>query len=344
MTIAGQLLVVGSESATATALGLESGAERWTGPGPVSAPPQLTDAGLLWIGGGKMQLVDPQSGATRWSIPVSERVRQPLLMSGRVIVVDGPEVSAYRGTDGSRLWARTLGEATADPADAVDRVVVALADRSLAAVSIDSGEMVWRVKPDVAPLALAGAPDRVYYVASGGFVCAHQHADGRLDWCFAVRVPPLGAPAIGGSELAAAFLDNSLRIFDRRSGTLRRIVRSDIRPLTGPVLAGDRWLLPLLTSELFVVPRDEKQPPVRGFVLPQEPGPPLNAAAISGDGRWVALFSVTPAARTVDVYGRRPPALPSVPSIRLPPPPAPAETGGTAPGTPTTPSAPSPGR
>jgi outer membrane protein assembly factor BamB len=306
LAVAGANLLVASESASLSARSLSADETVWTADAAASIPLTVAEDLALTVSGGQLRAFDVTTGAPRWTTAADDVAFPPLVLSGRVVLSSGSALRAVRSTDGTPLWRQDLGAAAlVPPAGAVDGVVTALADRTLALIDLETGQVRWRVPLEVTPVALAGAGDRVYDTSTDGLVCAHKRDKGDLDWCFRVRVPPLGAPALDDRELGVAFLDNALRIFDRRSGTLQRTVQFDVRAVAGPQITPQGWLIPLATSEVLLVPRDPKAPSVRAFTRAEQPGPPLQAFAFAPDGSVLALASVSSTGRTLAVYHKR---------------------------------------
>ncbi len=126
--------------------------------------------------------------------------------------------------------------------------------------------------------------DRVYASVAEGLACAYKLEHGRQDWCFPVRVKPIGAPVGDTRQVYFAFLDNMVHVFDRRSGRRYFTPSLDSLPAAGPTLTSDYLIVPVVTGEFVLLAlRDGLQPSrvstPRALELPS-----TRAAAIAS--RW----------------------------------------------------------
>jgi outer membrane protein assembly factor BamB len=183
-----------------------------------------------------------------------------------------------------------------------------LATHDLILVGTD-GAILWRTHLDVTPATLAVSGDRVYFTSDRGMLCAVRVDDGRIDWCFDVRVPAVGAPAVSDTLVFVALRDNTLRSFDRHSGAMRGNVQLGARPISGPRLAGSTVIVPLLTADLFLLSADRTAPDrtKTDRVTPpaQQNSPTMQAFDASADGRAMVAILTSPSGRVLVGYRKR---------------------------------------
>jgi hypothetical protein len=100
-----------------------------------------------------------------------------------------------------------------------------------------------------------------------------------------------------------AFLDNSARVLDRRRGTLLASPALAARPAAGPTLGGTLLIVPVVTSEFVVLDLADGLKASR-ISLRDQLAPRLETAAVTPDGRSVAMLTVSSAGRAVSVFRR----------------------------------------
>jgi outer membrane protein assembly factor BamB len=142
--------------------------------------------------------------------------------SGTVLIVAGRLLRALRVADGTEAWrvrfaVPVRGRAVADGG----RVFVTLADRTLLALDLTSGTAVWRETLPALPGPMAAAAGQLYFGASNGMCYAYRQSDGRREWFFPKRVPPVGVPAADDRHVYFVMLTNQIVAMDRESGNER---------------------------------------------------------------------------------------------------------------------------
>ncbi len=233
---------------------------------------------------------------------------RPVVVGDTVLLATGTTLTSRRVADGAPLWAANLGaNAIAPPAAGEALVVVALDDRTLAAFDRTTGTPVWREPTDLTALSMTVLGDRVYASVAEGLACAYKLEHGRQDWCFPVRVRPIGAPVGDARQVYFAFLDNMVHVFDRRSGRRYFTPSLDALPAAGPTLTSDYLVVPVVTGEFVLLALRDRFLPSRVSTPRALELPSTRAAAVAGDGSALAMVIASAGGRYSLVYFSRKP-------------------------------------
>jgi outer membrane protein assembly factor BamB len=189
-----------------------------------------------------------------------------------------------------------------------EMLVVALADRTLAAVSAADGVPRWQHAIPSLPSLLTVGAGRIYFGAADGAVYAYD-LDGSedADWRFDVRAETIGAPAVDDRCVYVALIDNSVRAFRRSIGNLCWLTPINLRPATGPVALADALGVVTATGTLVALDRKTGRPvgaPVTPPGAPGENRPRLIGAAAGADGTIYTLTISSGAPPTVTAFRR----------------------------------------
>jgi outer membrane protein assembly factor BamB len=324
--LAPSVLVVGGAGAPLTGRAIATGELRWTSPATLDAPLALGSEAVFGVSGTRLLAVDLSDGRVRWSVDAGEAPLGPAATADAVVIAVGAAVQAYR-PDGTALWQQSLPAAvTVAPVVDQSRVVVALADQSLAALDAATGAIAWRAPMDVEPVSLAATADRVYAATVNGLLCAFKYSSTRDDWCFDVGIPAVGAPQVDAHNVYVAYADNALRAFDRGNGHQRGSPQLPAKPASGPRVAGVEVVVPLVSGDVAFVA------PAKSFAVVRQPAPDqvllpvLQASAITDDGRLLALVTASPSGRTLALLEHIAPAPPAASPAPAPAVPTPAIT------------------
>ena len=208
----------------------------------------------LAVGDGLLFLVEPDqltalraaTGAVVWRLPFSQTLAAaPVWDNGwLVLVTTQPAVLAFRATDGDLIWRHAL-RATAHikPALAADRVYIPTDDGHVVALRVDTGAPVWDRRLGGAPAEILALNDRLYVGSKDNFYCL-EAIDGAVGWHFRTGAEVIGLPTIDERNVYLVSLDNVLRALSRASGVQQWIRPLPLRPLRGPIKAGDTLLVP----------------------------------------------------------------------------------------------------
>jgi hypothetical protein len=337
LTFTSSSLIVAGGSIPTEARALDDGRVLWTSKRPSYTAPVVAGNHVIATSTGVLAALDAATGQDVWTAELPATAQPPVVAGDTLLVAAGSSLVARRAADGTPTWSAALGaNAIAPPAATDTLVVTALDDRTLAAFDRATGTPAWRERIDVTALALTALGDRVYISAAEGFACAHRLEHGRKDWCFNVKVRPIGAPVGDARYIYFAFLDNMVHVFDRRSGRRYSTPSLDSLPAAGPILTADHVIVPVVTGEFVLLAlrnglQASRVSTPRALELPS-----TRAAAIAGDGSALAVVITSAGGRySAVLFSRKPPE---------PAPPPPAEqqnkTDGTASDTPPAPTTP----
>ena len=302
------LILSGSEIPT-EARALDDGHTLWTSKREANAAPAIAGNLVIVPSDGQLVALDAATGHDVWTAEYSGVAQPPAVAEDTVLTAAGTTLVARRAADGTPIWSADLGaSAIAPPAVGDAVIVVALDNRQLSAFDRGTGRPIWRHPNNVTPLALTVLGDRVYLSAAEGYACAHKLEHGRQDWCFPVRVRPIGAPVGDAKQMYFAFLDNTVHVFDRRSGRRYLTPSLDALPAGGPTLTADHLIVPVVTGEFVLLSVREGFQSSRVSTPRAVELPSTRASAVRGDGSAMAIVTTSAGARYSLVYfSRKPP-------------------------------------
>jgi hypothetical protein len=210
-----------------------------------------------------------------------------------VLVAADSALRALRSEDGGERWHVGL-DAAPSTAVAIGSDVLAMGLQNGMVVAFDpaTGGVRWRKVLDEPAQMVSLAGDRVIVGLPRLAACALDVSRGRIDWCTdRLRVPFVGRPAVDDNRIYLALLDGTLRVLDRRTGTLLRSDQLPGRPASGPVSIGTDLAVPL-TNNAFVLLSSASGRLTR--VAPPAGTPlTLSRAAILTDPRTLVTLSVS---------------------------------------------------
>lgn len=311
------LILSGNQIAT-EARAMDDGRVLWTSPRQADTAPVVAGDVVIVPSGSQLVALDAATGHDVWFADFTGAAQPPVVAGDTVLVASGTTLTVRKSADGLPLWAVNMGAtAIAPPAAGDALIVVALDDRTLAAFERSTGQPRWREPLDVRVLAVAVLGDRAYVSAAEGYACAHKLEHGRRDWCFHVRVRPIGAAVGDARQVYFAFLDNMVHVFDRRSGRRYYTPFLDALPAAGAVLTNDYLIVPVVTGEFVLLALRDQLTTSRVSTPRAAELPSTRAAAVAVDGSALAIVTTSAGGRYSLVYFRRQEPAPA---------PTPAET------------------
>jgi outer membrane protein assembly factor BamB len=294
----GRVIVSGAKSAL-MAIAPADGNEAWAKELPSSARVASGDGLVFVTSGERLHALDETNGTEKWTVSIAAGATSgPAWAKGFVVCSSGPELIGIRSADGSEVWRQQVGENTTLPIVIADgRVFAGLASKTIVVLDLVTGASQRRMLPGAKPNELAAAGDRVYFGADDGYLYAYRFNNEDPSWAWEIGVSAVGAPAVDDRCVYAAFMDNTVRAFQRGSGRACWSARALTgRPAAGPLLAGGHLIVPLTTGELVVlVSKDGKpvrRPDAAATPSVQLSGSTLQAIAASPDVSTVYMVSV----------------------------------------------------
>jgi outer membrane protein assembly factor BamB len=216
--------------------------KRWSAdfPGAVNVVPTLTESGL-WVASatGRLALVDPQSGAVRWSVQTERSVTAGVgaLGSFAVVATSDGSLLAY-DAQGKRLWRAELGaEAVTVPTVTEQGVYVRCSDRRTLAFDRRTGRRIWSLSRSAPNLVLrqttgiTALDSRLFLGFPGGRLAAVDALGGAQIWETAVAVPRgsneieriadvVGWPSVVQQDVCAVAFQGRLACFETATGRM----------------------------------------------------------------------------------------------------------------------------
>jgi eukaryotic-like serine/threonine-protein kinase len=192
----------------------------------VGATTVTATGGRVYVGmGGVVQALDASTGDVVWNRSGSPSgsasfspASAPAVADGSVYVLDiSGHLSRFRASDGTRLWDFLFDADTTRSSAlvAADVVYAGLDDGTIGAVAVQSGNQIWRSKPErgqVGAFAPVGGVLLAPHLGRGGSLVAFDHTGGALtdivspsrlnatrallDFVVAAAIVALGAAAI----------------------------------------------------------------------------------------------------------------------------------------------------
>jgi outer membrane protein assembly factor BamB len=295
LTLGTSSLIMSGTDGPVQARALDDGRVLWTAKVETDDRPVIESGLVIGTSAGRMHAIDEASGETRWTIELGGPTRGVSIRQGRILVSAGNELRAYRVADGAPLWSQNTGAAALTRPSLTDAVVVlALDDHSLAAFTLENGRPIWRERIQVTPLSAVASGDRVYVGAAEGYACAYKLQHGRMDWCYPVRVRPIGEPVVEGRFVYFSFLDNMVHVFDRQNGRRQYTPTLTYLPTGGPVLTPTQVAVPVVTGEIVLLELSNPNTITRVSRPSVSELPSMKAAAIAPDGAILAMVIAAP--------------------------------------------------
>ncbi|MCC6202552.1 MAG: outer membrane protein assembly factor BamB [Gammaproteobacteria bacterium] len=256
-------IVVGTAGGEVIALDRDDGTERWRVPvgSEVLAPAVIGERiAVVRSGDGHVFGLDLASGSRLWSYdrPVPalslHGTSAPVLASGRVIVgFDGGHLVALDAGNGKLLWEARIAipkgrtdldrmiDIDAAPVVSGDTIYVASYQGQVAAVALDSGEILWTREISTS-VGVAIDERRVYVTEQTGHVWALDRETGASLWKQdALTARQVSQPAVLGGYVVVADLEGFLHWLAADDG--RFVARSrvgDDRIIAPPQVFGER--------------------------------------------------------------------------------------------------------
>lgn len=238
---------------TLVAVDLERGTVRWTITLATSLTPATGDGLVFTAAEGVIQAFDRETGAERWRTPLPGGTATPLYWDTGWLVASttAGDLAAFRATDGALIWRQALGSPlSAQPAPALDRLYLGLADGRLLSVSLATGDTLWSRQLAGRVTGLLALDDQLVFGTSTRDVTSVGLTNGRNRWTWKVGGDVAGLPSADERHIYFAARDNVLRAVDRRSGNLRWKASLGSRPSGGPIPVNEVIVVPFISSEM----------------------------------------------------------------------------------------------
>jgi outer membrane protein assembly factor BamB len=271
------------------------------------------DDTVVGVVNGRLQALDAASGQLRWSAALGGRAPRLTLADEWLVATSLSSVGAYGVRLGGQAWTMDAKTGTSS-AGAIDPAAVTIGfdDGSLDSFDLVTGQRKWSVPTGSPPTSVVSDATLVYTGLANGSICAFRARDGRQAWCRTLGIPAVGLPLIRGGRLLVVLRDNTLRVFDARTGTMTSNRPLGYRPASGIQPAGDHLVVPLASAAFLVLDRSLRTlatiaPPMTTTTAQ------LFGTVVAADGALLASLTIPPGGRlTLTAY--RPSGAPSPPA------------------------------
>jgi outer membrane protein assembly factor BamB len=220
---------------------LPSGTQLWLVEArPVFAPVPVDDHVVVTEAEALVSL-NVDDGSEAWRVTLDDPVAARPTAAGRslVVITKNGTVRLVRAHDGSVVWSQDVGSpAGASPAVDGRHVYVPLSDGRIVALSNDTGERVWERRIGGKPGGMLPVGDRLFAGSTDNFFYCLLIKDGQIDWRWRTGGDIVGMPAADSHTVYFASLDNVVRALSQKSGGQRWMRALQLRPTSGPQLAG----------------------------------------------------------------------------------------------------------
>jgi outer membrane protein assembly factor BamB len=240
---AGDVIAIPLQSGEIAAWRLSDRSPAWTVKLPIQGPLASANDRIIVQTKDSIVALAAATGKPVWTVTVGSLTAPILARGGWVVVATAEELTAFRLTDGAKVWGQSFGQIERRPSIEGDRLYVPIADGRLLAVDLESGILRWTRQLGGPPTEALAFADRVYLGAGSNFLCLRTR-DGVVDWRWTIGTPLVGLPAADAEHIYMTAMDNLLRALDRVSGNGRWKADLGHRPESGPVVIGSTVAVP----------------------------------------------------------------------------------------------------
>jgi outer membrane protein assembly factor BamB len=225
------------QSEQLVALDRERGDTSWMREVETVWPPVVGPGVVFLAASDELHALDAATGETRWRVPLDRPAGAPMSIDSRLlaIVADNGVVTMHNLVDGARVWEQQLG---AKPRSGVvfggGAAYVTLDDGRVAALSLQTGEVLWETRLPGRLSEPGWAVDRVLVGSDDNFFYALDAEDGELAWKWRSGGDVVGASAWEDLVFIAS-RDNIIRAVNRGNGNQRWRKDTGTRPLLPPL-------------------------------------------------------------------------------------------------------------
>jgi outer membrane protein assembly factor BamB len=272
--LAGELIFVAHLPGSLAAYAVSDGREVWRADLRPDAPIAVDGDRVFVSAGEAIHALAAADGTVLWRAPSGTVTVRPVAKEGWVVVSSEARLQALRAADGSSVWTRDLQYVRQPPAVLGNSLIVGTADGFIRAHDLRTGEESWSRQIGGVPAEPLVFADRVYVGADDRHFYCLDALTGEFEWSpFRVGASmPMRAVA-DADRVYLVGLDNLVRAFDLRNGSLKWQKGVPFRPFDGPALAGGSLLI------AGPVPDVRRMQPGAGAPLPPLTFPERLAAA-----------------------------------------------------------------
>lgn len=272
---------------------LATGDIAWTHALPSWQALVATDTLVLGISGQHAYALDAATGRTRWVTQTTGANTRLIVSGDRLLMMSDTNVLLRELSTGTPLWRVELTAPPTAAAIGASLVAVAGSDGTMIGYDLATSRPLWLAKPGDTVVTASAATPQIYAGLADGRLCSIRERDGRVEWCYPLRVPMAGPPVADERFVYAALLESTLRALERRDGAMARQDRLGHRPGAGPWLSGASLIVALTTGEFLVIDRATGRP-ARIAMPDAGVSQLLEQAVVAADGQGLASLTVAP--------------------------------------------------
>lgn len=239
------------EGGRIVAYDLARGTQKWIADARPRSEPAAGGGLLFVVEDDGIRARRAATGRLEWELPFSSALAEPPVWDNGwlIAVTRDREVLAFRAADGHLIWRRNISaSAHARPALAADRVYVPTEDGRVVALNVETGDPLWERRMGGAANDILALEDRLYVGSNDNFFYCLRAATGAIDWKWRTGGDIVGRAAADDHRVYFVSLDNVLRAMDLKTGAQRWKTALPLRPVRGPVLAGNALIVSGLST------------------------------------------------------------------------------------------------
>jgi outer membrane protein assembly factor BamB len=300
------VFVVSPETGLA-AYSIDGGRKLWQSSLRSTADPAVAGELVALAIPGGIEVLSETTGQTAWKAAVDGDGAVSLYGTDRLLLaVQGAEIRAWRH-DGTTAWTYTSESLPTTPLLSTPAgLLLGVAKPEILSLDPGSGSVKWRSPIPARATSLSLAGDQLIMSGSDDALYSFRvEASLKKNWKSRTyrRLQPIGQALFDERWVYLAIIDNTLRAFDRSSGSQRWTQSLDSRPMAGPTLLAGTLVIPLVNGELAQVTaatgsKAAAQPP--GARSAER----LNAAAASQAGVF-AVVTASDNRHTLKAWGTK---------------------------------------
>lgn len=243
--VAGTSLIVPLTTGALTAHRLSDGSVLWSS--KLTAEQSLSaDADRVYVAAGEaIHALVAGTGEVAWRVPAGGPVTAaPLAQAGWVIAAGAGDLIAIRASDGAVIWRRHVGPIEFRPSLDGELLVVSLVEGQVLALDLRDGSTRWTTELHASPSEPLAIGGRVYVGTKDKMFYSLIASTGRIEDHLPLGSEVRGRVAVDDQHVYLTALDNMVRAFKRRGGSVRWRKGLPYRPVSGPVLVGNTVIVP----------------------------------------------------------------------------------------------------
>jgi outer membrane protein assembly factor BamB len=249
-TIAGDVIVVALQTGQVVAYAAKDGTEVWRV--ALRADQAIVaDETLLFVAAGEMiHALDAADGKVLWEAPSGTLTAPLLVHGGWVIAATAAQLAAFREIDGAKVWSHASPLLRERPTIEANNLYVPLDEGRLLALNLADGTERWTRFPAKGPLSeVLALPDRVFVGAADKYLYVYDARNAEIECKPFLGSVVRGRPVSDGARVFVATMDNLVRAFDRRTGSIVWHEPLPYRPVA-PAIVGSTLIVPGATAEI----------------------------------------------------------------------------------------------